>query len=600
MELLRARKALLAVGVALGALTASVAGPGDGTVVGLTKIWDKGPAASRFNLVLIAEGYTAAQQAQFHADAEDFVDFLFATPPFANHCSAINVWRLDVESDESGADDPLACGGSGSTVDTYFDASFCGDGVIRRLLVSNGATAVAELNTALPEWDQALVIVNSTIYGGSGGGVGTTSVSGTWENIAVHEFGHSAFGLADEYEYWAGCGTDTMNDNHAAVEPVEPNVTIETNPVLIKWASLIDGGTPIPTTVNADCTMCDSQANPYPGSQVVGLYEGAHYYHCDAHRPVFSCMMRNFAPYCPVCTQRILNVLGPYEPANTAPTCDAGGPYVAECAGATTSVQLEGEAEDFDCDLLTFAWTGGFQGGMASGAAPLVTFAGLGAFGVSLQVDDEDDSTTCMTSVTVQDTLDPLITAPADVTVECASPMGNVVDLGLPIVSDVCDADPLVTNDAPAIFPLGTTLVTWTATDDSLHSAMDTQNVTVDDTTPPMLSVSASPANLWPPNHKFVRIDVAVLVNDVCDATPTVRLVSITSNEPENGLGDGNTAPDVSGAAFGTDDRTFFLRSERQGGGSGRIYTITYEAEDGSGNVTVAQTQVLVAHDQGH
>ena len=600
MKLLRATKMLLATGVALAALTAAVAGPGDGTVVGLTKIWDKGPAASRFNLVLIAEGYTAAQQAQFQADAEDFVEFLFQTPPFSTHCSAINVYRLDVESDESGADDPVACGGTGATVDTYFDASFCGDGVIRRLLVSNGATAIAELNSALPEWDQALVIVNSNTYGGSGGSVGTTSVSGTWENIAVHEFGHSAFGLADEYEYWAGCGVDTMNDNHPAAEPVEPNVTIETNPLMIKWASLIAGTTPIPTTANADCTMCDPQANPYPGMQIVGLYEGAHYYHCDAYRPVFSCMMRNFAPYCPVCTQRILSTLAPFEPPNTPPTCDAGGPYVAECAGATTPVSLDGDADDFDCDPLTYTWTGGFQGGMASGPAPNVTFAALGAFGITLEVADEDDSTTCMSTVTVQDTLDPTITAPTDVTVECASPMGNVVDIGMATASDVCDASPTITNDAPGTFPLGATLVTWTATDDTGNTGTDGQSVTVEDTTPPTLTVTASPASLWPPNHKFKSIHVDVVVGDVCDATPEVRLVSITSNEPENGEGDGNTAPDFSGADFGTDDRDFRLRAERQGGGSGRIYTITYEAEDGSGNVTVAQTQVTVAHDRGH
>ena len=599
MKQLRASKFLLSAGALLFALGA-MAGPGDGTVVGLTKIWDKGPAASRFNLVLIAEGYTAAQQAQFAADAEDFVEFLFATPPFATHCSAINVYRLDVISDEAGADDPVACGGSGASVDTYFDASFCGDGVIRRLLVSNGGTAVGELNTALPEWDQALVIVNSTTYGGSGGTVGTTSVSGTWENIAVHEFGHSAFGLADEYEYWAGCGTDTMNDNHPAAEPAEPNVTIETNPLMIKWASLIAGSTPIPTTANADCSMCDGQADPYPGMQVVGLYEGAHYYHCDGYRPVYSCMMRNFAPFCQVCTQRILDVLAPFEPPNTPPTCDAGGPYVAECAGATTMVLLDGDADDYDCDELTFSWTGGFQGGAASGASAAVDFAGLGNFPVSLDVADEDDETTCMASVTVQDTLQPMITAPVDVTVECASPMGNVVDIGTATATDVCDGTPTITNDAPGVFPLGMTLVTWTATDDTGNAGTDGQTVTVEDTTPPVLTVSVSPATLWPPNHKLVRVELEVEVGDVCDAMPALRLVSITSNEPANGTGDGNTEPDWSDADFGTDDRTFFLRAERQGGGDGRVYTITYEAEDGSGNVTVAETEVMVGHDRGH
>lgn len=588
------------VGVLAVLSPGALASPADGSVVGLTKIWDKGPAASRFNLVLIGDGYTAAQQAQFATDAQDFVDFLFATPPFDTHCSAINVYRLDVISNQSGADDPAACGGTGASVATYFDASFCGDGVIRRLLVANNATAIAELNTALPQWDQALVIVNSSTYGGSGGSVGVTSVSGTWENIAIHEFGHSAFGLADEYEYWAGCGVDVGHDNHPAAEPVEPNVTIETNPALIKWASLIAGTTAIPTTQNADCTMCDTQGNPFPGSQVVGLYEGAHYYHCDAYRPVFSCMMRNFAPYCPVCTQRILQVLAPFEPPNSAPTCDAGGPYVAECQGASTAVALSGSGDDFDCDELTFTWTGLFDGGTALGASPIVVFDGTGMFDVDLEVADDTDSSTCDADVTVQDTLDPLITAPPDVTAECASPGGNVVALGTPTVSDVCDASPTVGNDAPALFPLGTTVVTWTAVDDTGNDASDTQNVTVEDTTPPTLSVVASPAALWPPNHKMVPITISVVVEDVCDAMPVVRLVSITSDEPEDGHGDGHTAPDVQGADFGTDDRSFLLRAERQGGSDGRVYVITYEAEDGSGNTTVAQTTVTVAHDRGH
>jgi len=667
---------LLSLAVIASALTVAVAGTSDGTVVGLTKIWDKGPAASRFNLVLVAEGYTESEQAQFEADAQAFVDFLFTTPPFATTCSAINVWRLDVISDESGADDPAACGGSGATVNTYFDASFCGDGTIRRLLVSNGATAVSALTAALPEWDQALVIVNSTTYGGSGGVVGTTSLAGTWENIAIHEFGHSAFGLADEYEYWAGCGVDTMNDNHPASEPVEANVTTETDPEMIKWASMIDATTSVPTTANADCSMCDTQADPYPGSQVVGLYEGAHYYHCDAYRPVFDCMMRNFAPYCPVCTQRILDVLGPYEPPNTPPTCDPGGPYVAECAGATTQVMLVGDAEDFDCDPLTFDWTGGFEGGMASGPTPVVTFAGLGEFDLTLDVADEDEASTCMTTATVQDTIAPQIMAPTDAILECEGPTGTTGDIGMPTVTDMCDDAPTVANDAPALFPLGTTVVTWTATDMSGNASMDGQNVTVQDTippmltppadvmaectgpmgtpvdigmatvedicddmptvgndapplfplgttvvtwsatdmsgnasmggqnvtiadtTPPMLSVSASPDHLWPPNHKFVRVDVNVTMSDVCDAMPALRLVSITSNEPDNGRGDGNTAPDVEGAEFGTDDRTFFLRAERQGGRDGRVYTIVYEAEDMSGNVTPAEIQVTVVHDQ--
>ena len=74
------------------------------------------------------------------------------------------------------------------------------------------------------------------------------------------------------------------------------------------------------------------------------------------------------------------------------------------------------------------------------------------------------------------------------------------------------------------------------------------------------------------------------MTTDECDPNPQVQLVSITSNEPENGLGDGNTENDIQDADFGTDDRAFRLRQERQGGKGGRVYSIVYEATDASGN----------------
>jgi hypothetical protein len=72
-------------------------------------------------------------------------------------------------------------------------------------------------------------------------------------------------------------------------------------------------------------------------------------------------------------------------------------------------------------------------------------------------------------------------------------------------------------------------------------------------------------------------------------------LVSVTSNEPDNGADDGNTVNDI----VIVDDTTFRLRAERSGVGSGRIYTITYEAEDDCGNTTRASATVTVPLSQG-
>jgi hypothetical protein len=217
---------------------------------------------------------------------------------------------------------------------------------------------------------------------------------------------------------------------------------------------------------------------------------------------------------------------------------------------------------------------------------------------VNLQVNDGAASSNCSSQVTIQDTTDPTITAPADVTVECAAPGGTAVALGTPTVSDVCDASLTVTNDAPALFPLGPTLVTWTARDDGGNETTDTQLVTVQDTTPPVLTLSLAPTRLWPPNHKLHPITATITATDVCDGFPEVTLLSVVSDEPDNGLGDGDTTGDIQNAVFGTDDRVFELRAERQGKGDGRTYTATYQAEDDSGNTTPAEAAVEVPKSQ--
>jgi len=93
----------------------------------------------------------------------------------------------------------------------------------------------------------------------------------------------------------------------------------------------------------------------------------------------------------------------------------------------------------------------------------------------------------------------------------------------------------------------------------------------------------------------MVSADVAVQVSDVVDALPVIRIVSVSSNEPESGLGEGDAAPDsmITGAF------TAALRAERSGTGGGRVYTITVEARDAAGNVSTATVEVAVPHDMG-
>lgn len=288
--------------------------------------------------------------------------------------------------------------------------------------------------------------------------------------------------------------------------------------------------------------------------------------------------------------------IGSFRIDGVAPTASCPVDASVECSatGGTPKADpqlasfLSGASAIDDCDLHP----------VLTNNAPTLFPLGSTTVGFSA-TDANGNEGSCASHVNVSDTTDPVIVAPPDLTgVECTSPSGASPALGTPTVSDVCDTAPVVGNNAPPVFPLGTTVVTWTATDASGNVGADTQSVGVADTTPPSFTLRVSPSRLWPPNHKMVTITATIVATDTCDPTPSIRLVSIASDEPDNGTGDGNTSPDVLGADFGTDDRQFQLRAERAGNGDGRVYTITYVAEDASHNKTTRQATVVVPHNQ--
>lgn len=291
--------------------------------------------------------------------------------------------------------------------------------------------------------------------------------------------------------------------------------------------------------------------------------------------------------------------------SNQPPVADAGT-YAAveqsELGGAAVTLDGSG-SNDPDGDLLTYRWTGPF--GTAAGVHPKVTLP-LGDSSITLVVNDGNVASAPSTAIiTVKDTTSPRIVAPANVSVEQANASGTTVSLGTPKVSDICDASPVVTNDAPAIFPLGATTVTWTARDASGNSATASQTVTVVDTTKPSLSVVPGTATLWPPNHKYVTVTAGITVSDVCDTDVAnkVKLVSVTSDEADEvsgsankkGGGDGNAPVDI----VIVNNTTVQLRAERLGGSDGRVYTLNYSVTDASGNTTTASATVSVPHSEG-
>lgn len=267
------------------------------------------------------------------------------------------------------------------------------------------------------------------------------------------------------------------------------------------------------------------------------------------------------------------------------------------CEGNVTPAMVDNGSSDPDGDPITLALD------------PPPPYA-LGVTNVTLVVtDDKGESDTCSAVVTVVDATPPTVVCAADIQVECSVAGGVPADdpqlaaffAGFSAV-DNCDDDLAVSNDAPALLPGpcspggGVTVVTWTAVDDAGNSAQCSATVTVVDTTPPEIAVSVAPQVLWPPNHKLVTVEYSVEVSDICDDAVTWELVSLTSNEPDNGLGDGDTADDIQGDDLGTADTSVRLRAERSGTGTGREYTATFEVADCSGNTASASVIVYVPH----
>jgi hypothetical protein len=188
------------------------------------------------------------------------------------------------------------------------------------------------------------------------------------------------------------------------------------------------------------------------------------------------------------------------------------------------------------------------------------------------------------------------LTCPGDIVVaNDPNQCGAVVNYTTP-TGEGCGT---ITCDRPSgsFFGVGETTVTCTSSAGPTCSF----KVTVNDTQGPTITPSSQNIAMWPPNHKYSTFTVAGLitsVSDNCDAgigVGSVVITKVTSDEAENSGGDGNTLNDIIIAA---NCKSVQLRSERMGGGNGRVYTITFKVTDSSGNVSTATKKVTVPHSQ--
>ncbi|MFI1771788.1 M64 family metallopeptidase [Thalassobellus citreus] len=242
----------------------------------------------RINLVILSEGYQENELDKFITDATNFTNKVFNESPFKEYASYFNVYAIKIPSNESGADHPGTATNvtepynnlATTFVDTYFNATYDSFGTHWLLyyeIDGNSANNTeVKINTVLatnfPTYDQALILVNSSEYGGSGGDF-PMAYTGYWgTNVIMHEIGHSLFNLKDEY----------YPGDILAAEAI--NMTKETDPNLVRWKNWInDNG--------------------------VGVYQ----YTCDTgncadwYKPHQNCIMENITKtFCSVCKEGMI------------------------------------------------------------------------------------------------------------------------------------------------------------------------------------------------------------------------------------------------------------------------------------------------------
>jgi IgA Peptidase M64 len=269
-------------------------------------------SGNRVDLLILGDGYTAAEQAKFEADAASLESSFFGIAPYDVYRNYVNVNRAYTASVQSGADHPpynAGCSGdnpaccsdseaifdpkAGTYVTTAFDARYCAFNIHRLLVVSS--SKVLAFASSYPDWDRILVLVNDTTYGGAGGYLAVASTNPYSVDVARHEYGHSFTGLADEYDS-AYPGFPACSDVSGS-SPCEANVTNQTTRSLIKWNPWILASTPVPTpegnALYADATGLFTGAR----YQTSGMYR-----HEDTH-----CLMLGLGqPFGEVCGQEYI------------------------------------------------------------------------------------------------------------------------------------------------------------------------------------------------------------------------------------------------------------------------------------------------------
>jgi IgA peptidase M64 len=265
--------------------TTKVEGP-----LSATKIRDTGDDGNRLVMVFMGDGYTAANLSagDFDADVANLTNAFLGNNSWGVFFDGTNIYQVDVESNEEGADEDRDFGEPSDLQDTYFNSTFWTLDIERLLSVDQigglRAIAAADGFVGTGVWDVLALLVNSERYGGSGGEPVVTSVNTFSSLIMIHEIGHSFAGLADEY-------TDPF-PTFPPGDP-EPNVDFDFFGPSLKWSVWVDPRIPLPTPDEPQ----------YDGE--VGAFEGARYLTTGIYRPTRDCLMRSLGNpvFCQICNE---------------------------------------------------------------------------------------------------------------------------------------------------------------------------------------------------------------------------------------------------------------------------------------------------------
>lgn len=199
-----------------------------------------GEPSGKVDLVILGDGYTAAEADKFAADAQRLTDALFAYSPFRERAGDFNVWGLNPPATESGVNRPSNGTFRHSPSGTTYDAFRA-----ERYVLAFDNLGMRRILQHAP-YEFIVILGNSKTYGG--GGIyalySTVAADSDWsEYLFVHEFGHHFAALADEYYTSAAVYEPTAQ----RLEPWEPNVTALHDPDHLKWGQLVKDGTALPT-----------------------------------------------------------------------------------------------------------------------------------------------------------------------------------------------------------------------------------------------------------------------------------------------------------------------------------------------------------------